>query len=1274
MISPLRLLNGLLRLSLGLLAAGLVLAALYVSLGRELAPLFADYRESLERRASEALGTPLRIGRLSARMNGFLPELVAHDILLGDEPGLRVGELRLRPDPLGSLLHWQPRLDDLKMAGVQLLVRQEDDGRWTLAGLPRGQGEGEADPANWLRQLRRFPRVAVVDSQLIVQPREGEALNLSYLNLNLDLSQGGDQHRLDGRLLLPDGKPLALHLDARLRASRWQDASADLYLRLPQSDWARWLPPGLLGDWQLRQLLGGGEVWAQWSARELRRAVMRLHLPRAELAYADRPPVRLEELSLSAFFAPDAQGRHLLVDSLAATLDGRRWGEARVRLRERREDGGWELSSDRLSLGPLLPLIDGLAPLPEVSREWLRALRPEGRLRNIRVSYQPRAERAEQVRYSLNLDQVGFSAHHGVPAAAGVVGRVEGNLQGGELRLDSQDFMLHLPALFPEPWRYQRAQGSLAWRGDDEGVRLWAPYVRLEGEEGSLAGDFMLRFAHDAEAEDYMDLRIGLRDGDARLAGKYLPTASPALSPGLADWLQRAIRAGGIEQGFFQYQGALNADVPPEARSLALYFKVRDAELDYQPGWPALHEGRGELFVEDSGVRVTLEAGRLLNSRIREARFAVPHAAADEPSRLQVEARLQSSVADGLLILQDSPLPTAGTFAGWHGDGAVEAELTLDIPLAAGHEPQARVRFIPDGARLGLPYLPGLEFSEVRGDFEFDTRRGLRASGLRARFLEQEMRGRIDRATVAGRQRTLVDVQGRMPVQRLREWQAIAQPLPVSGLLPYRLRLRLDGEESLLRVDSSLQGVAIDMPAPFGKAAAEARYADWRMTLGGEPRYWLDYDDLLSVALVMPGHDWRRLRGEARLDLGLAPPPRAPGLALHGRLGDVDVDAWRRFVERYAGTGATAGGPPFPLRESRLHVGRLRGVGIEPRDLLVRLGRGAQGWTAALDSRVIAGDLRVPDDRRQPIQVELDHLRLPAPAPAPAPQPQQAGEGDVLAGVDPRDLPPLDLRIDRVLLGEDLLGAWSLKARAGGVGWTVSDLALDLKGLKVEGEAGWTRNNGADASWFRGRLHGGDLGRVLKAWGFAPTASSERFRLQVDGNWPGSPAAVRLANFSGTLDADLRDGQFSELQGSASALRVFGLLNFDAIGRRLRLDFSDLFGRGLSYDRVQGKLLARNGVYTNLTPTTLSGPSADVELTGKLDMVSEQVDVHMLVTLPLTNNLPLAALIAGAPVLGGALFVVDRLLGNRMSRFAAVEYSIQGPLSAPRVTPGKPRS
>ena len=56
-----RLLRGL----LGLAAFVLVLLALYVSLGRELAPLVAEYHDEVEQRASQALGLPVRIGRLA---------------------------------------------------------------------------------------------------------------------------------------------------------------------------------------------------------------------------------------------------------------------------------------------------------------------------------------------------------------------------------------------------------------------------------------------------------------------------------------------------------------------------------------------------------------------------------------------------------------------------------------------------------------------------------------------------------------------------------------------------------------------------------------------------------------------------------------------------------------------------------------------------------------------------------------------------------------------------------------------------------------------------------------------------------------------------------------------------------------------------------------------------------------------------------------------------------------------------------------------------------
>src|SRR5690606_5986372 len=123
--------------------------------------------------------------------------------------------------------------------------------------------------------------------------------------------------------------------------------------------------------------------------------------------------------------------------------------------------------------------------------------------------------------------------------------------------------------------------------------------------------------------------------------------------------------------------------------------------------------------------------GRLLGSRVLEALARVPRAEPGQSAHLLLDVHLQSSVEDGLKILQEGPLPTAETFAGWSGGGAVDAQLHLDIALGEGPAPYVRVDFAPQGARLRLPQ-PELELSEVTGAFRFDIKACLSACNVRA--------------------------------------------------------------------------------------------------------------------------------------------------------------------------------------------------------------------------------------------------------------------------------------------------------------------------------------------------------------------------------------------------------------------------------------------------------------------------------------------------------------------------------------------------------------
>ncbi|MBF8670927.1 TIGR02099 family protein [Pseudomonas putida] len=1265
-----RVLVALTRWGLGVCALLAVLVALYVSLGRELVPLVAEYRADVESKAEQALGLPVHVGALEGRWSGLAPVLRVRDLQLGEgATALRLDDVKVVPDVWASLTAREVRLARIQLGGLQLILRENEQGAWSLEGLPKND-DAPLDPAELLQRLRQLGRIDVFDSQVTLHPWQRDPLTLTYVSVGLQA--GASRHALDLRATLPDGQPLSLNLRSRASANAWRDGQVEAYLSLPQSDWARWLPPRLLGQWHADALRAGGEFWLDWRKGQLQQAVVRLNAPELQGAYAGRKAAKLNNLALGAWFQRREQGFDVVVDSLAMDVGKTRW-ESHLQLQQRPgEDAAaesWQVQADRLDLTPLTPLIDALAPLPDKVMAVVDGLNVTGALRNVRLEARPKAEGDQRLQFEANLEKIGFDAYHNAPAAGNVSGSISGDLGHGELRLDTDAFMLHLFPIFAKPWHYQKANARLTWALDKEGFTLVAPYLKVLGEEGKIAGDFLIRLLFEEGREDYMDLRVGLTEGDGRYTAKYLPEV---LSPALDEWLRSAIVKGTVDEGYFQYQGSLNHGVAPEARSISLFFKVRDAALDFQPGWPQVQHVDGDVFIEDSGVRIKAQRGVLLDTKVSDVSVDIPHVDEGQQSHLYLDGDFDGSLGDGLKILKEAPIGTGEIFAGWEGEGPLKGKVKLDIPLARGQRPKVQVDFATDDARLKVA-PPSLELSRLKGDFSFDLDKGLSGKGISLQAFGKPVTAQITAEGQPGQMQTRINANGQVSLKALTDWLQFKQALPASGDLPYQLQVSLGSRDNRLRVDSSLKGLAIDLPAPFGKAASDTRDTRFSMTLQGpERRFDVAYTDLARFAYAAPAEKLGQGRGELLLGAGDAQVPAGQGLRVRGRLEALDLGPWQEQAARLAGNDP-GGSARQNLQGVDLSIGQLKAFGLDLNQAVVRLARGGPAWDLRLDSKEVIGNARVPDAKGAPMVVRMQTLRLPAASAAEKQAEAQAEEGpDPLASFDPRKVPALDLSIDKLYRGDDLYGSASLKLRPTARGVTASDIDLDFKGLRIDGGGGWEGEPGSTSSWYKGRLDGKNLADVLKAWGFAPTVTSRDFRLDVDGRWPGSPASVSLKRFSGSMDAALRTGQFVEVEGSAQALRVFGLLNFNSIGRRLRLDFSDLFDKGLAYDRVKGLLVASDGVYVTREPIAVTGPSSNFELDGTLDLVRDRVDANLQVSLPVTNNLPLAALIVGAPAVGGALFLVDRLIGDRVSRFASVHYRVEGPVKEPRITFVKP--
>jgi uncharacterized protein YhdP len=81
----------------------------------------------------------------------------------------------------------------------------------------------------------------------------------------------------------------------------------------------------------------------------------------------------------------------------------------------------------------------------------------------------------------------------------------------------------------------------------------------------------------------------------------------------------------------------------------------------------------------------------------------------------------------------------------------------------------------------------------------------------------------------------------------------------------------------------------------------------------------------------------------------------------------------------------------------------------------------------------------------------------------------------------------------------------------------------------------------------------------------------------------------------------------------------------------------------------------------------IDGAASAFEFSGLSDLRDNRIDGELLVTLPVANNLPwVAALAGGLPVAAG-VFVVSKVFEKQVNRMSSAVYRVSGNVEAPEV-------
>jgi len=1252
---------------------GLLLAIAVLGIAVRLAlPGVAAYRSEIQDAVSGFLGRPIRIESVAGGWAGWTPYLMLRGFTLFDDAGstpvLRFAEARISLDTPASLRHAALRPRSLVLATPELRLVRLADGAITIERMAIEGIAAQSDGV--LRWLLAQPRISLAAERVTWHDRRAGRGPYTLSQAHLDVERRGEIRRL--RLQSAAHRPLGVSNKSRRRIDVAIEAKGDLITLGAGSDWqgevyaeahgldARLLLDyartfGILFDTSLAEASGrvGLRLWGTWRDGQMTAAAGRLRVRSLRVPLGK---AAWEVLRGDVWFGVargEAGETSLTLDRLVLHTPRGAWPETRLRFtlgaREGNVPGSLLAECGYLRVEDVLPFAPPLLSIEH--RDLLERAAPGGEVRDLHVLYDPRRD---DLYVRADLRGVAADPVPGYALFRGLIATVELDEDRGRLALSGAPLELGGRWLFAAPVPIERLAGEIAWQRQGPGWHFAGHDLRVTvpGFEAHASG----HLSWVGGRAPVVDLRVGLSHGDVARVSQYLPGASPRA---LREWLERALVAGRIVGGGMELSGPLDR-FPFDAREgrFRAEIDVERGVLDYTAGWPRIEDISARVMFEGRSLDIRASQGRVLGATLEETHVRVADLSAGEPVLLEIRGRATGPATAGRQFLLDSPLRevAGGAMRQLAPAGSVTVNLMLDLPLGPG-QPRlsGQVRFPGNTIRM-----QDIAFSDVTGEITFtDDRWGARA--LAARLFGRpvtidvdggggipsrvRITGRVDRAFLQARMAEFLpaaaDPAWWKTLDGETDLEASAEISPAQGTEPDDLTIR-----------SSLEGLAIRAPAPLGKSAGVVRPIEiTTRTEAGGRWFRFRYADIARGEILMGAAPERPHleRLVVRLGRDQRVPPAGPRSWVGGSVSHLALSEWQRFLDGLPvpRSQGPQGRPAWPLPLIDIEVADFEALGLHLGHLGIRASRAADAWTVALDGEEVRGTLRVPHSPQVPIDARFERLIL-----------LRDGSAGPLEALDPSRLPGLVFECRRCVFGSTALGRVRLKTQPGPEGLSIYDVTASAKAFDLSAVGIWQGVGGASSSRFDVEVRGPDLGTMLGAFGYTLPLEGGKTDLTVQARWPGSPADFTLGALQGTLEIGVLDGRFLEVNQGVG--RLFGLLSVHALQRRLRLDFSDIFGKGFAFDRIGGAFSITGGdAYTS--DLVMEGPSARIEISGRVGLVRRDYDQWVTVTPSIAGTLPLgAAVLLAQQVFSGLPERINKMLERR--------YRVTGGWDQPVVT------
>lgn len=1286
-----RLLSYSLRCYCYFIAIAIIVLAVSLQSLRLFAPQINYFRPSIEQFLSTQLDANVSLGAINATWYGLRPHVLVDDIVVSTQTsqdplsGISIERADFTVDLLNSLLQLQWVWKKVAFDNIQLSLEESPEGGWNIGGL----SFTSKDDASWRYHspAELFNSVSQIDlkhADIQLRFANGKLIRSKIPSIKIENTDGF--HRLTASAAV-EGKDV-FRLILEEQSGVLKDNYLTAYVQLeqfPLNDLVEGLTKNTvnLNAEPATQSSVSSQLWFDFKTDKTFDVVGHMALSGASQSalakqYFLNVPVSSEiHGSFHSTLGWSLGLRNLLID------DSPSFEQILVQ----QDKAALQVLMGDVSLTQWLPWLQKNVVPEGEARAKLASLDPKGELKNMTLELQPEDWRSSTL--AANAHNLSVQASDNIPGLERVNGYFETSLSKGFINLSAKQFEIFPKSLYDAPITFDHAQGQVAWTIDPPNNQIAINSSQLQGHSGFgvANGYFSLDIPWDASSrKSNFILYLGLQDSSVEYYEQLVPKRIPE---DLQQWLSTSVIKGSIDSAGFIYRGGFSGE--DVTRSVQLFLDVADVDLAYSEDWPILTSASGQVLVDNQYVAVNTQKAKVVNEPVEHLSVVW---SGDKRKELSVDVKSEFSSNVGLHFLNNTWLRTkvGNTFIHWSSEGNIKVDVNVNVPLLAsaqndGISPKQRVaiEFIDNTITLGRQNLP---LEKVSGKLLYSESDGLYSDDLSLSLFDHHLALNIKQHVSESSGEGYLSISGdsSVGIEDLATWLEIPEISLLEGDLPYSLNVEVPFEKKAKYVAkvtllSNLVGVASPLPAPFYKEPEQAR--DFRfvgLVNDGRASYSLVLDNTVDL-LVETQSD--SIKGALALGKNTKRPiVNTPNtFSMKAALATFNTDEWLGVVSKVQGKGQQASPKVEAIQlHYDLSVQNLQFKETAFHNVLISGSRKTGEWELNLENDLMKGTAIIDESFTQPVRLAFDYLNIPKN------NHEEIGESlpiaDPLAGIDMSLVKRAEVTIGSLIYNEIDLGQWRFIINPSDNGIRIDELygefsEMSLSGVEEDTGASllWRKNKGSSVTlspWrtdFEGRLQGGNIHGMLEDWGQSPVLESRLTDINISTSWEGSPAFFSMARMTGNLQLDMKRGLFKQEKSQASTgiLRLFGLFNFNTWTRRLKLDFSDVYKKGVVFDRLTSRLIFDNGLIHFQEPLVLKSPSSEFTMAGTIDYPNENIDTVLVTTLPVGGNLTFAAAFAAGLPIAAGVYIISQVFKPQVDKAASLTYTIQGSWNDPKV-------